>query len=381
VRIVASVRTLRVIGNVEPGGGQLSALRLGAALERRGYSVRFAAGSATEDGIELFRSHGFELELYGVRRNLQYVPDSRFADWLAPRLEEVDLVHAHQFGAWWAAARAAPPHVVVVGSEHNAYQWPTGVAPIGIRAALRRLDALFVHGPAARRQLLALGAPPGLLREGRSAIDDITPAEPRAPLRHPPGERLVYAGRLHEEKGPDLLLEALALMPAPPFAQLIGSGPLETSLRERARALGLERAVTFPGWQARPADWIAGASACVVPSRFDAWSQTAVLAMALRVPVVGFAVDGLAEVLADGRGIAVAPESPAGLARAFTGLLAGEAHAGLDAAQRYAACFTSDNVADVYERSYLELGIGAARLSGRYAKGPGDELNRNVGAA
>jgi uncharacterized membrane protein YidH (DUF202 family) len=47
--------------------------------------------------------------------------------------------------------------------------------------------------------------------------------------------------------------------------------------------------VHFEGWREDPASWIAGASACVVPSRFDAWSQTVVLAMSLRVPVVGTA--------------------------------------------------------------------------------------------
>ena len=346
------MRTLRVIGNLEPGGGQLSALRLGLALRRRGWEVRFAAGSATTAGLELFRTYGVEVELYGASRNLQYLPDPGFATWLRPRLAEVDVVHAHQFGAWWAAAQSAGDDLLVAGSEHNTYQWPADPPLSEFARALARLDLLFVHGPTARRELLALGAHAALLREGRSAIDEV---EPDLALQAREPARIVYAGRLHPEKGPDILLEALAQLPLGVRVQLVGSGPAEAALRERARVLGLDDFVDFAGWQRDPARWIAGASVCAVPSRFDAWSQTAVLAMALRVPVVGAAVDGLAEVVSGGRGIAVAPESPEALARAIAAVLDGRAAIDLDAAQRYAALFTADAVVDVYERCYADL--------------------------
>ena len=345
------MRTVRVIGNVEPGGGQLSALRLGVALGRRGCDIRFLAGSATAAGVELFRSHGVEIEVYEASRNLQYECDEGFSRWLAPRLASADLVHAHQFGAWWAAARAAPAAVPVVGSEHNAYQWP-GEVPVGeLRSALDALDLLFVHGPTAREQLLALGADQAMLREGRSAIDSIDLVQPaRSPVR-----RLVYAGRLHHEKGPDLLLEAFALLSERPPLDLVGSGPLEPELRLRARQLGIEDDVVFAGWRQCPAEWIAGALACVVPSRHDAWSQTAVLAMALGVPVVGTAVEGLEHVLSARRGLAVAPEDPQELARVLDSLLQGHVRTDLQAGRRYAAKFTPERVADLYEHTYIEL--------------------------
>jgi glycosyltransferase involved in cell wall biosynthesis len=360
------VRTVRVIGNLEPGGGQLSALRLGIALERREWEVRFLAGSASPGGVELARSHGVEVEVYGAPRSLQYQCDEGFSDWLSPRLAGADLIHAHQFGAWWAAARAAPPAAPVVGSEHNAYQWP-GLPPVRrLRSALDRIDLLFVHGPAARDELLALGAVPSLLREGRSAIDPAQVARP-AGL---PRRRLVYVGRLHREKGPDLLLEALALLSDRPPLYLVGSGPLEPELRTQARRLGIEDDVVFAGWQQRPTDWLAGSAACVVPSRCDAWSQTAVLAMALGVPVVGTAVEGLEHVLSGGRGIAVAPEDPRQLATALVSLLQGRTRTDLEAARRYAATFTAERVADLYEQSYIELLSQAGRAGPRRRPAP-----------
>jgi glycosyltransferase involved in cell wall biosynthesis len=220
-----------------------------------------------------------------------------------------------------------------------------------LASALRRLDLLYVHGPAARAQLLALGANPSLLRDGRSAIDEFEPGlaqQPRA------AARILYVGRLHHEKGPDVLLGAVALLGRDVAVEIVGSGPMEAALREQARALGLDRVVSFVGWQVDPARWIAGASVCVVPSRFDAWSQTAVLAMALRVPVVASAVDGLAHVVGDGRGIAVPPDDPAALAWAIRAVLEEPALVDLDAARSYASRFTADAVADYYEGCYGE---------------------------
>jgi len=60
-------------------------------------------------------------------------------------------------------------------------------------------------------------------------------------------------------------------------------------------------------------------------------------------------------VLSGGRGIAVAPEDPEALARALESLLQGRARTDLQAARRYAAKFTSERVADLYEHTYMEL--------------------------
>jgi hypothetical protein len=63
-----------------------------------------------------------------------------------------------------------------------------------------------------------------------------------------------------------------------------------------------------------PARYVAGASVHVVPSRQEAWSQSAVMALGLGVPVAGTAVDGLAATLGNGRGVLVAPDDPHALA-------------------------------------------------------------------
>jgi glycosyltransferase involved in cell wall biosynthesis len=166
--------------------------------------------------------------------------------------------------------------------------------------------------------------------------------------------RIVFNGRLAAGKGPDVLVEALARLARVP-AFLVGDGPLRDGLQARARALGLRRRVTFTGWQREPAGWVAGAGVVAAPPREDAWSQSVVPAMALGTPVVAAAVDGLPDLLADRRGILVAPEDPDALAAALADVLAGRRRPDAGAARAYASAFTFELVAARYAATYQRL--------------------------
>ena len=277
---------VRVIARFERGGAQLAALRLSRGLTDHGVTSRLLVGEADRAGLRLLRDSGLAFDHWGQGDgDLQYACDRRFAAWLRPRLASADLVHAHMFGGWWAASEAVARTVPLVASEHNALCWPERPPYAELRRALARVDAFYAHGPASRAAVLELGMPPARLVDATSAIE---PAVLR-PLADLPTPRLVFAGRMHREKGPDLLLEALALLRARVPAYLLGDGPLLATLRRRAQRLGQGTRATFTGWQPQVGPWLAGASVCVVPSRAEAWSQTAVTAMAHRVPVVATA--------------------------------------------------------------------------------------------
>jgi glycosyltransferase involved in cell wall biosynthesis len=345
------MRLARVMAKLEPGGAQLSALRLVARLRDCGVETRLLVGSATSAGISLCETHGVAPEVFGERADLQYACSRRFARWLEPRLEDADAVHAHMFGAWWAAARAVPPGVPLAASEHNALRWPGRPRLREMRAALRRVDLFFAHGPEARRLVLEAGLPAQRLRPGLAPIAGLT----ARPLEGLPSPRIVFAGRLHHEKGPDLLLEAVARLERPPATLILGAGDLDADLRRRSHQLGLDRVVRFVGWQPQPERYIAGASVLVVPSRHEAWSQAAVIAMGLGVPVVGTAVEGLPITLGARRGVLVPPDDPELLAGSLEGVLAGRLQTDRRGARAYASRFSSARVAAVYASAYRAL--------------------------
>ena len=202
-----------------------------------------------------------------------------------------------------------------MASEHNQYLWPDRPYGDEMRDGLDRVDVFFAHGPGARATVLAHGLPLERIREGISPVVG-TQDRPRAGL---PSPRIVFAGRLHADKGPDILLAALGLLRAPPATLILGEGRLRPILEEQVRELGLGTRVRFLGWVPDPGAYIAGATVLAIPSRDESFSQTAIIGLAHGVPVIGTDVDGFPATLGDDRGIIVPPDDPQALAAALRG--------------------------------------------------------------
>lgn len=339
-----------MVAKLELGGAQISLLRVARALTLRGHPTRLFAGAATSAGIELAARFGIEVEVMGSDVDLQWNCAPEFADWLRPRLLGADVVHAHMLGAWWAAASAIGDGVPLIASEHNGYDFnePPWAA---MTAVGPRVDRFYAHGPGARAGALRAGVEAARIRPGISPVGGME-SRPRPGL---PAPRIVFTGRLSPDKGPDVLIDAIALMASPPPVLMLGDGVMAGALRAQVARLGLGDVVSFGGWVDEPGPWVAGSTVQAIPSRDESFSQTAVLAMALGVPVIGTAVDGFPATLAANRGVLIAPEDPAALAVALEAVLAGELATDTVAAQAWAHQFDTATVASVYERDYAEL--------------------------
>jgi glycosyltransferase involved in cell wall biosynthesis len=345
----------RVVSKLELGGAQISLLRVSHALAARGHRTRLLAGAATPAGVELARRFGIEAEVMGSAADLQWQCDPLFAAWLAPRLAEADLVHAHMLGSWWAAASSVPGDVPLLASEHNSYDFAE--PPWSVMAeASGRIDRFYAHGPGAHAGAVRAGVPVERIHRG------ISPVAGMDSRRRPglPTPRIVFSSRFSPDKAPDVLIDAVARMASPPPVLMLGAGVLEPALRTQVAELGLGEVVSFPGWVEEPGPWVAGAAVQVCPSRDESFSQTAVLAMALGVPVVGTDVDGFPETLGAGRGVIVPAEDPDALAAAIEGVLAGALRPDTTAAQAWARRFEVERVADLYERAYEEVRVAAS---------------------
>jgi glycosyltransferase involved in cell wall biosynthesis len=132
---------------------------------------------------------------------------------------------------------------------------------------------------------------------------------------------LLSVGAICHRKGQDQLVRAFAEVrrkhPEALLA-LVGAGELPAGLpMEGVRLLGYRRDVP---------KLIPSATIVIVPSRQEPFSLAAVEAMACEVPVVAFAVGGLAEVISGGAGVAIRPGDCQAMAAALGALLSDEAH-------------------------------------------------------
>jgi glycosyltransferase involved in cell wall biosynthesis len=115
-----------------------------------------------------------------------------------------------------------------------------------------------------------------------------------------------YVGRLVQEKGIDLLLEALAQLQGSWRLVIAGGGPQRTSLERMAQQLGISEHVVFDGWL--PASRVPALyqqlDALVLPSRsrpnwVEQFGRVLIEAMASGVPVIGSDCGEIPSVIGD----------------------------------------------------------------------------------
>ena len=139
-----------------------------------------------------------------------------------------------------------------------------------------------------------------------------------------PGDIVVGSvARLSVEKGLDVLLRAVALLVGeglPVRAVLAGDGPQRAKLEALADQLGLSARLELRGEvpHERVPSVLAELDVFAMPSRAEGFGVAALEAAAMELPVVASNVDGIPDVVDDGRtGLLVAPGDAAALAGAI----------------------------------------------------------------
>lgn len=115
-------------------------------------------------------------------------------------------------------------------------------------------------------------------------------AEPRLPA--PP--TIVGVGRLNEQKGFDLLLDAFAAIAdsIPDWRLVIfGEGPDRPLLEQQVSRLGLTGRALLPGASATPGMWIAACDIFVLSSRYEGFANALAEAMGSGLAVAAFDCD------------------------------------------------------------------------------------------
>ena len=128
-----------------------------------------------------------------------------------------------------------------------------------------------------------------------------------------PADALIVGGvgRLHYQKNFPLFLqvaaEVRARLPEVMFV-IAGEGPERAALEDLSRGLGLADRVRFLGFVKEMPELYQGLDLLLLTSHFEGTPLTVLEAMAMGVPVVASRVDGVLEVVEDGRdGILAAP--------------------------------------------------------------------------
>lgn len=204
--------------------------------------------------------------------------------------------------------------------------------------ALRSAKAVMaVSTPLVDR--LALG---GIPRERihcvRNGFAPASPALTRAAAREKlgiPAGALVagWIGRLSPEKGPDVMLDALAASDASWHLCMVGEGPERDRLNQRAARLGIADRVFWAGAVPNAESIFSAFDAFVLSSRTEGTPITLLEAMHASVPIVATRVGGVPDVVTSAHALLVPPEKPRMIAHALAELSADRASGSMRSAR------------------------------------------------
>ena len=140
------------------------------------------------------------------------------------------------------------------------------------------------------------------------------------------GAQILAVGRLHQQKGFDLLIRAFAALPRrhqQVRLVILGEGAERSALERLVAELHLEDRVFLPGSVPNPEAWMVGTELFVLSSRYEGFPTVLAEAMALGCPVISMdCPDGPNEMIRHGlNGLLVPPEDEQTLAKSMSQLL------------------------------------------------------------
>lgn len=281
-----------------------------------------------------------------------------------------DIVHGHSSkgGALARLASAGLPGIVLY-TPHAFYTLSPGLGRARYllyanaeRALAKLCSAVICSSDREREHAVALGIEPARLRVIANAINPLllAPAA-RERFDFPSGAIIAgFVGRFAEQKAPDLLIEAMAraVRQCPDLHLImIGAGPLEGALRERAATLGMGERVRWIG-RLPSAGYLRSLDMLVMPSRYEGFSLMPLEAMQAGLPIICTNVGGVAEAVVDGAtGLVVPIDDRAALGDAILALAGNPARRQAlgQAARERVALFTPDRMVGATEQLYRDL--------------------------
>lgn len=315
------IRVLNIISDSNIGGAGRVLLSYLKNADRESFEILTAVprGSLLKAPLEALGGKVYEVD--GLAERSYHRDDVKT---LRALIREVkpDIVHTHGALSGRIAARQEGVGAVVM-TKHCPAARGSVAGRLG-HAALDPMlsDAMIAVSETVGRQLTAAGTPRRLVTVVRNGI---TPVEPpteqeETALRERFGmdkEHLWIgvAARLEPVKGVDLFLKAAELLAGREDLRFMiwGTGSMEETLRAQAAPLGDK--VRFGGFVSEIEQALSLLDVAVVSSRSEAICLSAIEALSMGTPVVGFDVDGVSEVVREGEtGFLAPPEDVSALA-------------------------------------------------------------------
>lgn len=305
------------------GGSGVVAADLAVGLAHRGHRVHFisrAQPTRPLPNCDRLTFHPVDLPDYPLFEHPPYTVGLASAMVDLARAHRLDILHVHYAvphaaSAYLARAALAPHGPKVITSLHG-----TDVLRVGSHPAYRSMtrftvaqsDGIIVPSEYLKREahrLLDLPASvPIEIIPNFVDTDRFSPPPSRREVSSD-GPRLIHVSNFRPVKRVIDVIEVLAQVreTLPARLTLVGDGPDRAAVESRVEALGLGAFVTFLGRRNDFVEELRAADAFILPSELESFGVAALEALSTGVPVFGYRVGGLPDLVTEEVGRLVSP--------------------------------------------------------------------------
>lgn len=282
------------------------------------------------------------------------------------------MVHALMYQAIQlcrAVKRRTPYPIKLISSPRVSYRTRSFLT-LALDRLLKGADDLLISECRSSRDYLVgrLGYDPARVRTIYNGVDiagwpssKLERRQKRLELRLDANELLIgTTGRLDDQKGHATLIAAVNRLKGQPLrCAILGEGPRRPALEGQVRRHHLERQVWLLGQRDDVTSWLSALDIFVLPSLWEGLPNSLLEAMAMGLPIVASSVDGICEVIEDGKtGLLVPPRDPKALSRRILELIldpAARARLGEAARKAITERFGVLDMISSYEKTYTEI--------------------------
>jgi glycosyltransferase involved in cell wall biosynthesis len=325
---VSRLSILHVLAPTDAGGLETVVRSLAVGQRDNGHTVRVVAvvnpAAPASPVVTSLDEAGVEVLTLAIR-DRAYLREGGFIADLCRR-HDPTVVHTHGFrpdvlDATVARYLGVPTITTVHGFTGGG--WRLALYERLQRLAFRRFDAVAAVSRPLADRLAADGVPRDRIHVVPNAYTSTTRLLDRAAARRAlflPEDRFVvgWVGRLSREKGPDVMIDAVARLATLPMSvSVLGAGPEREALGARAIERGVGGRITWHGVVRDAAAVFRAFDVLVLSSRTEGCPIVLLEAMAAGVPIVATTVGGVPDVVTGVEASLVPPEDPASLADAI----------------------------------------------------------------
>ena len=291
-RTHAHFRLFQIMAGARYGGAELFFERLARGFHHAGIQQSIVIKNHRERYERLVHDlggddwGGYDLDVH----TLSFAPALRVVHKYKLRhlieRAEADIVLSWMNRATLHTPKTNRPHVARLGGYYDLKYY-------------QKCDWLVANTKGIADYLLTSGWPAAKLHHQVNFVPDGTEAQAITLPQNAHGQFIISAvGRLHHNKGFDILLRALRHIPDA-YLVLAGEGPQAVQLQQLAAALGLEERVWFLGWHDQPQSIMKASDVFVCPSRHEPFGNVIAEAFATKTAVIATASEGAREYITD----------------------------------------------------------------------------------